>query len=139
MGPTDQMVVVRQRLHGRITLIRGNHDRHPERWLDPSRGDDVYTQLRIADPVLGTITMRHDPSHFTPEDVSSSSLLLHGHIHSNPYGFDVADDVQAKCRCVSVEVLPTCPGPIEFHRVGSLPIGTLRGKWNEPKHRSSTL
>lgn len=137
MGIPDNIPKYRGRLPGRITLIRGNHDRHPERWLDSSRGDDVYTQLRISDPVLGTVTMRHDPSHFTPEDRSSSDLLLHGHIHSNPYGFGIPDDVVAKCRCLSVEVLPTCPGPLEFSLVGDLPVGTLRGKWVEPNHRSS--
>lgn len=135
MGLPTLVPVYRYRLHGRITLIRGNHDKKPHIWLNTERGDVMYDHLVIRDPHLGTVTMRHDPNHFTQEDVASSSLLLHGHIHSNPYGSEINDDVLAKCRCVSVEVLPFCPKPFPFADVSSLPVGTLRGKWTEPNHR----
>jgi len=137
MGNPALIPVYRSRLNGRITLIRGNHDKKPDSWLAPERGDVMYDRLVLTDPNLGVVTMVHDPRHFTREDIGASTLLLHGHIHSNPYGMDVSDEALAKCRCLSVEVLPTCPGPISFSDVGYLPPGTAKGKWIEPGRRNT--
>lgn len=121
MGPRENLDVYRKRLPGRIVHIRGNHDRKGGSWQRP--GDVMYTRHRVDHPTLGVVLLRHNPAHFSEQDAAEGDILLHGHLHSNPLSPSTSKMIRDKCVCVSVERLPTAPGPMPFDLLATLPKG----------------
>ena len=115
MGLPDLMPGYRSRLPGSIILIRGNHDKRPDRWLTSrDRMEDV---LEMNLPKLGLVIMRHDPHDFTLEEAARAAYLFHGHLHSNQHRGDTPEAIRHKARCFSIEVLPTRPAPMLLSEV----------------------
>jgi calcineurin-like phosphoesterase family protein len=121
MGLPENMPKYRASLPGSILLIRGNHDKKPSLWLTPR--DTVVDQWEWDHPTFGLMVFRHDPHHFTLEEAEKATYLVHGHLHSNPYREDTPREIRAKCVCVSIERIPTRPGPLPFEEVVFLPQG----------------
>lgn len=122
MGRKELMPEVRSLLPGRIILVQGNHDRDLS-FLDANRGDEVHDSLTIEHSKWGTLTMRHNPSHFTEDDARYSDMLLCGHLHSSKVPESIPELIRSKVTCVSVERLPTRPAPLPLDGVGYLPTG----------------
>lgn len=118
MGLPENMPKYRARLPGRIILIRGNHDKRPNLWLTDK--DQMHTVLELDHPTLGHLVMRHDPHDYTAEEAARADLLIHGHLHSNNHRQDTPEAIRHKCRCMSVEVLPTAPAPMPFEDIAKL-------------------
>lgn len=111
LGGSEQVRTIRARLHGRIVLVRGNHDPTNAARL-AEIADEVHH--RLAFKALGLrFVCRHDPHNFTAED-ATADVLLHGHLHSNQHRGDTPEAIRAKARCASVEVLPSAPAPMAF-------------------------
>lgn len=67
-------------LHGRKTLILGNHDRHSKSWYRDVGFESVLDSATIEDFIWGGITLIHNPLHATGE--RKSNYVIHGHKHS---------------------------------------------------------
>ena len=114
MGLPENMAPYRRRMNGKIILVRGNHDRKPEIWLQPQ--DILVERLEWDHPTLGHLIARHDPHHFTVEEAERATWLLHGHLHSGNHRADTPEVIRNKVVCVSIERMPT-PAPIPLSDV----------------------
>lgn len=76
----DAIGELRQKLHGRIVLVKGNHDRSGM----VARGFEVVPVVHLAVGALNTC-MRHMPESFRVEDWNAADLLLHGHTHGDDH------------------------------------------------------
>lgn len=113
---------LRARLPGRITHIKGNHDRAGFPALP---GDISVSKHSMTHPQFGKILMKHNPDHFTEEEAAEYDHLVHGHIHTSGYRNTMAPAIRAKVLCACVETLPTAPAPCPFDRLLELrrPLG----------------
>ena len=110
-GSADQFAAFRDLLHGRIALLRGNHDRGPRAAV--AAGFAMFKRLEWDDPLMGRVVARHDPAKFTADEVERAAVLLCGHLHSAEHR-SAPEAVAKKLWCLSVEVLPTAPGPLSL-------------------------
>jgi calcineurin-like phosphoesterase family protein len=110
-GSPDQFAAFRGLLHGRIALLRGNHDRGPRAAV--AAGFTMFQHLEWDDPLMGRVVARHDPAKFTADEVERAAVLLCGHLHSAAHR-SAPDAMAKKLWCLSVEVLPTAPSPLSL-------------------------
>src|SRR5258708_1192894 len=60
MGPRIYLAPTRKRLHGRIVLVRGNHDRSQTAMLE-SGFEEVVDELLLDVPGYGNVYLHHQP------------------------------------------------------------------------------
>jgi len=98
-------------LHGRMVLIRGNHDIFKLKDY-AEYFDDIRGSHKIADTILTHIPIHSDsiPTHWCRGNI-------HGHLHSN---LVMLDDTTADPRYQNVSIEYTDRGPIEFEKVRTM-------------------
>ena len=81
-GNEEMVKAIRTRLNGLIILIRGNHDRSG---ISAIRcGMEPRTRMTLQRNTK-TISLIHNPRKFNQEEIDSSDILLHGHLHGHPH------------------------------------------------------
>ena len=91
MGSWKEWAGFRERLNGRIILIKGNHDRRTESWM--LRGDEVHDHLFVDGVYMAHVPPNHADyekrdrkghdlpvAHPVPE---GTKLMLCGHVHDS--------------------------------------------------------
>jgi calcineurin-like phosphoesterase family protein len=111
MGQRHLWPGFRARLNGDITLLLGNHDITKN--VTDADGFTVLESFTWQDPILGRVVARHDPAHFTDEEVNTANVLLHGHLHTGKHRHAL-DAFGRKAHCLSIEVLPHSPEPLSY-------------------------
>ena len=79
--PKDILAKVVASLNGRITLIKGNHDNHSNKWFR-----DIGFREVIAYPIIihGTIILSHEPVYLGQ---TTPYVNIHGHVHGSLAAF----------------------------------------------------
>lgn len=113
LGNAELLRHVRSMLHGRIVLVRGNHDRKKTALLAAGI-DEVHTSLRFQTEDGWDVVCAHKPMQlresYWPSD-HPRRLYLHGHTHSLGYQKDILPADRGAC--ASVETINS-PKPIPF-------------------------
>lgn len=119
-GSTEAFAAFRRALHGYVVLLRGNHDRGPR--ASELAGFTQFRTIQFEDPVIGKVICRHNPMKFTTPEIEQADTLLCGHLHSSVHrGYP--GELQQKLRCLSIEVLPSAPGPLSLAELRTLAPG----------------
>jgi calcineurin-like phosphoesterase family protein len=77
MGPRRLLAHIRSLLHGRVVLVRGNHDRSATACLEA--GFNMVVSSMVSDVDGCRILLQHHPPQ--PSQEGQFDYILHGHIH----------------------------------------------------------
>lgn len=82
LGPASKLGDIRQRLNGKITLIKGNHDRSisDKRWKNDVGMDDVVDWADLDEFKLMHLPYKEDDKEFF--QINKEKWLLCGHVHT---------------------------------------------------------
>lgn len=113
LGTKDDIAGLVPALNGRITLVRGNHDRAGCGFLR-SLGLEVHRKKLVLHLNSAYIVCRHRPVSFSAEEASDAAVLLHGHCHGKAAYSKCYPSVPTKSHDVGIDVFETArPQPLE--------------------------
>lgn len=105
--PQDKVAALVSNLNGRIILVMGNHDTHPNKWyIDCGFINATYFPIIVDD----NIVLSHRPPE--PELISPKYFYVFGHTHEK---HSLTEDKFKNTKCVCVE--RTDYAPIEFEEI----------------------
>jgi len=76
----ERLPLMCKRLMGKIVLIRGNHDRKPQLYLDAGF-EEVHDKLEKRLETGELVLMQHHPPTVWLPEYDKLDYLLHGHVH----------------------------------------------------------
>ena len=106
-APQDKVADLVSKLNGRIVLVMGNHDSHPNKWYIDC---GFINATRFPILVDNNILLSHEPP--APELISSKYFYVFGHTHEK-HSFTEDNFENTKCVCVE----RTNYAPINFNEV----------------------
>jgi calcineurin-like phosphoesterase family protein len=131
-GPSKVMAKIRQKLAGRLIMVKGNHDKSVG-WLRKlgaaevlaSHGDDVFIDDHEFPAKIICATKPSLPTNAKEKDIIVSHAPLpnirwpyfYGHIHNNPLAWDEnympypLGEITGRNMCVEVTNYQPCPLP----------------------------
>lgn len=113
LAKRDDLARLVRKLHGKIILVRGNHDSSKTAMYEAGL---FWVGWRFAytHPILGRLVCRHVPQKFTQRDYDEADLLIHGHLHGDGHRGSVAEPFASKCRDLSLDAVRVIhPVPLE--------------------------
>jgi calcineurin-like phosphoesterase family protein len=116
-GPPAKLLEARKQLNGKIILIKGNHDKHPDKWL--LHGDEYHQSLMV-----GSVFLTHAPPVENPFDnyrkirietvPNEAKVILCGHVHEKWGERLYVSEGRARCIYnVGVDIYRYKPVPLE--------------------------
>lgn len=110
---TQDRRALRQRLHGRIILVLGNHDCSVS--AAQQEGFDVVLRRHaFFHPQLGHVVCHHNPCNFIREDPNRYNLFLHGHCHGREPDARIPEPLRRRSIDASMDHL-RIPHPVPLY------------------------